>query len=194
MKESLIFSKLWTEEDVSKNLTECFDDEYEMDDKKIKLEEYSDLLDLFSSLFKQEEIEKLKNNYQILLEYFFLREKKIEDYISKKFKTNDNKRHLNLRLADYILRINFEGNEAIKEDSKLINQFISEINESYLKKDNLEDLSDKTYMLKIKIILGTNNVPHFLLREGFRLRREIEKNKEIFINNAEAEKELEDES
>jgi hypothetical protein len=169
------------------------DNDYELDDKKIKLEEYSDLLDKFSTLFKQEEIDKLKNNYQILLEYFFLREFLIEEYISDKYKTNDNKRHLNLRLADYLLRINFEENEAIKEDSKLISQFISEINEFYLKKDNLEDLSDEKYMFKIEAVLGTMQIPHFLLREGYRLRRELEKNKETIINNV-AENELDDKS
>ena len=203
MRESLIFSKQWKQEDIMKllkfkenttvgNMTDGYDDDNEMEDKKIKLEEYMDLLDKFSSIFKQEEIDKLKNNYQLLLEYFFLRELMIEEYISDKFKTNDNRRHLNLRLADYLLRINFEENEAIKEDSKLINQYISEINESYFKKDNLEDLSDKTYMFKIERVLGTKQIPHFLLREGYRIRREIQKNKEIFVNNATAEKELED--
>ena len=175
MRESLIFSKQWKQEDIMKllkfkenttvgNMTDGYDDDYEMEDKKIKFEEYKDLLDKFSSIFKQEEIDKLKNNYQLLLEYFFLRELMIEEYISDKFKTNDNRRHLNLRLADYLLRINFEENEAIKEDSKLINQFVSEINESYFKKDNLEDLSDKTYMFKIERVLGTMQIPHFLLR------------------------------
>ena len=201
MRESLIFSKQWKQEDIMKllkfkenttvgNMTDGYDDDYEMEDKKIKFEEYKDLLDKFSSIFKQEEIDKLKNNYQLLLEYFFLRELMIEEYISDKFKTNDNRRHLNLRLADYLLRINFEENEAIKEDSKLINQFVSEINESYFKKDNLEDLSDKTYMFKIERVLGTMQIPHFLLREGYRIRREIQKNKEIFVNNATAEKRI----
>ena len=71
------------------------------------------------------------------------------------------KRHLNSRLADYLLRINFEENEAIKEDAKLINQLISEINETYFKKDNLEDLSDETYMSKINIVLGTKKDQNF---------------------------------
>ena len=193
IRESLIFSKQWKKEDIIKIMSNKNDDDYELDDKKINLEEYSDLLDKFSSLFKQKEIDNLKNNYQILLEYFFLREFLIEEYISDKYKTNDNKRHLNLRLADYLLRINFEENEAIKDDSKLINQFISEINEFYLKKDNLEDLSDEKYMFKIEAVLGTMQIPHFLLREGYRLRRELEKNKEAIINNV-AENELDDKS
>ena len=205
LRESLIFSKQWNQEDILKllkfeedtkgrDISDEYEDDNENDDKKIKLEEYSDLLDKFTSLFKQEEINNLKNNFQILIEYFYLRELMIEEYISDKFKLNDNKRHLNSRLTDYLLRINFEENEAIKEDAKLINQFISEINESYFKKDNLEDLSDQTYMSKIEIVLGTKKIPNFLLREGFRIRREIKKNKEIFINNAISENELEDKS
>ena len=204
LRESQIFSRQWKKEDIMKllkfkeqtkigRIPDRTEDD-DIDDKTIKIEEYSDLLNKFSSIFKQEEIDKLKNDYKILIEYFYLRELMIEEYISEKFKLNDNKRHLNLRLADYLLRIQFEENEAIKEDAKLINKFISEINESYFKKENLDDLSDETYMNKINIVLGTKEIPHFLLRVGYRIRREIGKNKEEFINNANAEKELEDKS
>ena len=63
-----------------------------------------------------------------------------------------------------------------------MNKFISEINESYLKESGL-DLSDAEYMNKMNIVLGTKEIPHFLLREGFRIRRGIQNNKEIFIES-----------
>ena len=63
-----------------------------------------------------------------------------------------------------------------------MNKFISEINESYLKESGL-DLSDEEYMNKMNIVLGTKEIPHFLLREGFRIRRGIQNNKEIFIES-----------
>ena len=200
MEESEIFSKQFKYEDIlqivnfqenskSKDITEGYD--YEIDEKKLDFEEFWDTFALFSSLFKQEEIDKLKNNYQLLLYYFYSRELQIEEYITSKYKLNNNKRILNLRFLDYLIRIEFETNEAIYEDAKLINEFISEINDSYYKKENLDDLSDQTYINKISIVLGTKKIPKFLLREGFRLRREIEKNKEIYVKNAEEENELE---
>ena len=204
MRESLIFSKQWNKEDIIKilnfkkeNKEEDIiseDDDEDIENQKINLGDYTDLLDKFSYIFKQEEIEHLKNNYQFLLEYFYLREIMIEEYISDKFKYNDKQRHLNSKLADYLLRAQFEENEAIKEDAKLINQFISEINESYFKEENIEDLSDKTYMYKIEGVLGTMQIPNFLLREGFRIRRQIKNNKDIFIKNTEVQKNYEDKS
>ena len=199
LRESQIFSRIWNEDDV-KNIIKYKNEKKEgnrpeldeIDDKKIKIEEYLDLFKKFASLFKQEEIDKIRNDKKNLIKYFYLREVIIEKYISDRYKLNDNKRHLNLKIADYLLRIQFEENEEIKENSKLINKLISEVNKSYFKKENLDDLSDETYINKLKIVLGTKTIPHFLLRIGYRIRREIAKNKEEFLKNAEAEKELDD--
>ena len=196
IRESQIFTRQWKKEDILKIIqfkekgkrNQMTDDEIEeIDDKKIKIEEYKDLFDKFSSLFNQMDIDQLKNNYQMIIEYFYIRELTIELYVSEKYIDNDNKRLLNLRVVDSLLRIQFEENEAIKEEAKSINRLISEINETYFKKDNLEDLSDQTYMKKMEKVLGTKDIPHFLMREGLRIIREIKKNKELFIKNAEAE-------
>ena len=82
LRESLIFSRQWNQEDILKllkfeedtkgrDISDEYEDDNENDDKKIKLEEFSDLLDKFASLFKQEEINNLNNNFQILIEYFY---------------------------------------------------------------------------------------------------------------------------
>ena len=161
------------------NKNDIFADDDEEDDKKINIEDYNDLLNEFYRVFIQKEIDLLNNDIKNTIEYFYLRELMVKNYISDKYKFNDNKRHSYLRVLDYLLRVQFEGNEAIKDASKLINKFISEINESYLKESGL-DLSDAEYMNKMNIVLGTKEIPHFLLREGFRIRRGIQNNKDIF--------------
>ena len=189
LRESTIFSRPWRQEDIMKlmkfkkdNKNDLFADDDEEDDKKINIEDYNDLLNEFYLVFIQKEIDLLDNDIKNTIEYFYLRELMIKNYISEKYKFNDNKRHSYLRVLDYLLRVQFEGNEAIREASNLINKFISEINESYLKESGL-DLSDSEYMNKMNIVLGTKEIPHFLLREGFRIRRGIQNNKEIFIES-----------
>ena len=69
MRETLIFSKQWKQEDILKILKfeETSEDWYdkndydfeEENDKKINLEEYTDLSDKFVSEIKQEELESL---------------------------------------------------------------------------------------------------------------------------------------
>jgi len=83
------------------------------------------------------------------LDYFYFGEIIINQYISDKYKNDNNKRHLNIRLADYLLRVQFEQNESINEAAKKINEQINTINESYNEINNLKDLSDKTYIDKI---------------------------------------------
>jgi len=194
LRETLIFSKKWTEEDIMKiiryeedkknkttneaNLGEGFEN-----DEKIDLKEYSDLTEEFFSIFIQEDIDQLKNDIKIILDYFYFGELLIESYITNLYKTNDNKRHLNIRLADYLLRVQFEENKSICETTKLINKLILEVNESYFEKDNLNDLTDKTYLDKISKVLGTKNIPKFLLREGYRLRRQIQQNKVLILRS-----------
>lgn len=192
MRESLIFTRQWKAEDIQKivdfdennnelslqNENDIYDGP---DNKKINFEEYKDVMDEISSVFNQKDMELLDNDIQLILEYFFLREIIVEEFICDKYKNNDNQRHLNLRLADYAIRIQFEENNAIKNTTKLINQFISEINVEYIDTKNIDDLSDITYMSKIEEVLGTIEVPNFLLREGFRIRREIKKIKKYLL-------------
>jgi len=194
LSESLIFSKKWKEEDLAKiirleedkknnssneaNLEEGFED-----DEKIDIKEFSDLTDEFFSIFIQKDIEQLNNDIKLILDYFYFRELLINQYISTKYKNNDKKRHLNIRLVDYLLRVQFEENESIYETTKLINSLILEVNKSYIDKNNLNDLSDKTYLDKVSKVLGVNEIPRFLLREGYRLRRQIQKNKEFFLRS-----------
>jgi len=196
IKESNIFSREWKEEDIQKilKLKENDKDWYEQnendiyeedDDKKINLEEYNDLLNEFNSYFNQTELCLLDNDIKFILDYFYLRELIIEEYINEKYKNNSSKRHSNLRIVDYFLRILFEENSSTYETAKLINQFISEINEIYFEKENWDDLSDNTYMNKINEVFGTKDLPKFLLRKGFRIRREIQKNLELIKKNKE---------
>ena len=186
IKESNIFSREWKKEDIQKILKfketnknwyqKSQNDDYEEeDDQKINLEEYTDLLNQFKLYFNQREFDLLKNDIKIILSYFYIRELIIENYINEKYKNNTFKRHSNLRIADYFFRILFEENSSTYEMAKLINQFISEINETYFEKENWNDLSDVSYMNKIKDVFGTIELPKFLLRKGFRIRREIQK-------------------
>ena len=198
IKESNIFSREWKKEDIQKilKLKESSNDWYqnnetendiyeEDDDKKIDLEEYNDLLNEFNLYFKQKELDLLNDDIKFVLEYFYLRELIIEEYINEKYKNDNFKRHSYLRIADYFLRIQFEENSSTNEIAKLINQFISEINEIYFEKENWEDLSDNTYMNKINEVFQTKDLPKFLLRKGFRIRREIQKNLESIDKNKE---------
>ena len=194
LRESLIFSKKWKEDDIIKimrfeedkkksSANETNLEEGIEHDEKIDIKEYSDLTDEFVSIFNQKDIEQLNNDIKLILDYFYFRELLIDQYIDDKYKNNDKKRHLNIRLADYLLRVQFEENESICETAKLINALILEVNESYIEQNNLNDLSDKTYLDKVSKVLGTNEIPRFLLRDGYRLRRQIQKNKELFLRN-----------
>ena len=60
----------------------------------------------------------LGNNIQKILDYFYFGEIIINQYISDKYKNDNDKRHLNIRLADYLLRVQFEENESINEAAK----------------------------------------------------------------------------
>jgi len=187
IKESNIFSREWKKEDIQKILKFNENNKYwyqksrndiyeeEENDQKINLEEYTDLLNQFKLYFIQKELDLLNNDIKIILGYFYIRELIIENYINEKYKNNTFKRHSNLRIADYFFRILFEENSSTCEMAKLINQFISEINETYFEKENWNDLSDVTYMNKIKDVFGIIELPKFLLRKGFRIRREIQK-------------------
>lgn len=92
LKESLIFSKNWKEEDVIKIIK--FDEDKKNnlsneinfgkrieDDEKLDLNEYTDLIDKFFSIFIQKEIDQLNNDIKTILDYFYLRELQIEQNI-----------------------------------------------------------------------------------------------------------------
>ena len=195
IKESNIFSREWKKEDIQKilkfketnknwyqkNQNDVYEEE---DDQKINLEEYTDLLNQFKLYFNQKEFDLLNNDIKLIIAYFYIRELIIENYINEKYKNNTFKRHSNLRIADYFFRILFEENSSTYEMAKLINQFISEINETYFEKENWNDLSDITYMNKIKDVFGTIELPKFLLRKGFRIRRQIQKYIESISTNS----------
>ena len=194
MKESQIFSKIRKKEDILKNMRveedkkngttydANFGEKIE-NDEKINIKEYSDLIDEFSAIFLQDDINKLNNDKKIILDYFYIGELQIERYITNIYNNNDNKRHLYIRIADYLLRVQFEENESICKTTKKINDLILQVNESYSEQNNLNDLSDKTYLEKISNALGTKAVPSFLLREGYRLRRQLQKNKEFILGS-----------
>ena len=134
IKESNIFSREWKKEDIQKilKLKESNKDWYQQnendiykedDDKKINLEEYNDLLNEFNTYFNQTELCLLNNDIKFILDYFYLRELIIEEYINEKYKNNTFKRHSNLRIVDYFLRILFEENSSTYKMAKLINQY-----------------------------------------------------------------------
>ena len=190
MRESQIFSRQFKPEDIAKiiqseesknNLLNPNNFREEISHgEKIKLEEFKDLTDEFSKIIIQRDIDLLGNNIQRILDYFYFGEIIINKYISDKYKNDNDKRLLNLRIADYLLRVQFEENESIDEQAKRINEKINKINESYNERNNIKDLSDKTYIYKIQKALNNKYIPLFLLRQGYRIRREIEKNKKDF--------------
>jgi hypothetical protein len=79
----------------------------------IKLEKYSDLLNEFYRIIIQKDIERLGNNIQLILDYYYLRETVINHFISDKYKDDNDKRHDYMRVADGLFRVNFEENESI---------------------------------------------------------------------------------
>ena len=180
MRESLIFSRQWDLDIINSYLKQqeksfsFLTDFDSIDDNKLNFEEYIDLKEEFSSLFIQNEIDMMNNDIKKLLEYFYYGEILLENYINKKYENNNSKRYSYLRVLDCLLRILFEENNSIKNSSKSINEIISDINESYYKKKIvIDDLSDVKYEEKIIDLLGTETIPHFLLREGLRIIRKI---------------------
>ena len=191
LRESLIFSRQFKEEDIirllnfEKDRPDDFLIDYDIEeDKKISINNFVDLKEKMESLFIKDEIILINNDIKAILEYYYCKELIIEEFISAKYINNNNKRYTYLRIADYVLRILFEDViPMIQEIAKTINKYISEINLSYFEKNNIDDLSDKGYRDKLNQVLGTKKIPHFLLREGYRIRRKIQENRDIFINN-----------
>jgi len=190
MRESLIFSREFKQEDILKlfqsegrnnylSNPDEFGEEI-TDGEKINLEKFLDLTDEFNRIIIQKDLELLGNNIQRILDYYYLREIVLNQYISDKYKDDNDKRHLYIRVADYLLGANFKTSESINEAAEKIKEEIHKINQSFIETKNLEDLSDKTYIEKIQRTLGNKYIPLFLLRRGYRIRRDIEKNKNDF--------------
>lgn len=94
MRETLIFSRKWTQEDIRRiirfeedkiNNPANNSNSWEKieNDEKIDIKEYSDLTDEFFSIFIQEDIDKLNKDTKLILDYFYFRELLIDEYITK---------------------------------------------------------------------------------------------------------------
>ena len=157
------------------------DIEGENDDKKLDEKDYSELQNEFYSINNQNEIEQLNNDTNKIIQYFYLRELLIEDYINQKYKNNDNKRLACLKEANDLFMSQFGENKSTRSIAKSINQLISGINKSYFDNKNNKNLSEKNYMNEIDKVFGTKEFPKFLLQEGFRRIKEINNNNKIII-------------
>ena len=180
MRESLIFSRNFNSGDIKRLLPKNYNllnpadiGEEITTEESINLEEVSDLTNIFFKNINQKDIDRLDNDINLILEYFYFQELFINQYISDMYKDDNDKRHLYIRIADYSLRVQFEENESIEDAVEIIYKKIKEINESYNKKTNLKDLSDEIYLKKVREALGSEYIPLFLLREGYRKRRRI---------------------
>ena len=131
---------------------------------------------LFSDIdIDAEKIDKIKD----LLEEFDMYEKVLyEDIVTKCQNESDNKiqkekQRFLIRLIDYCFREYFDNINSKMKNT--IMEKLNEINNSYNDIENLneEDLSDEEYMKKIEKVFETRSVPYFLLRRGFKLRKNL---------------------
>ena len=131
---------------------------------------------LFSEIdIDAEKIDKIKD----LLEEFDIYEKSLyEEIIMKCQNESDNKiqkekQRFLIRLIDFCFREYFDNINSNMKNT--IMEKLNEINNSYNDIENLneEDLSDEEYMKKIEKVFETTSVPYFLLRRGFKLRKNL---------------------
>ena len=131
---------------------------------------------LFSDIdIDAEKIDKIKD----LLEEFDMYEKILYDEIVTKCQNeSDNKiqkekQRFLIRLIDFCFREYFDNLNSKMKNT--IMEKLNEINNSYNDIENLneEDLSDEEYMKKIEKVFETRSVPYFLLRRGFKLRKNL---------------------
>ena len=127
MRESLIFSRNFNSGDIKRllsnnyNLLNPADIGEEITTKEsINLEEVSDLTNIFVKNINQKDIDRLDNDINLILEYFYFQELFINQYISDMYKDDNDKRHLYIRIADYSLRVQFEENESIEDAVEII--------------------------------------------------------------------------
>ena len=155
--------------------------EEEDTDKYTEIEKYEKFLNEINTNFKQDDINQLKNEFDVIL-YFYINEIICLDYIRQNFKDNKNERILYKKFSNTLLRLLFENNESIKEIAQNINQKLSDINKNYDNFDFNMDLSEETYLKKIQDAFNTDELPHFLLVRGYRLLKSLRKEKENYEN------------
>ena len=155
--------------------------ENEESDNYIDIEKYGNFLNEINNNFLQEEINQLKNESDVIF-YFYTKELFCLDFINTNYKDNKNERMLYKRFSNTLLRLLFENNKAIKEISQNINQKIIDINKKYDNFDLNMDLSEKTYLNRIKNVFKTEELPHFLLVRGYRILKSLTKEKENYEN------------
>jgi hypothetical protein len=152
---------------------ELIENEEELD-KYIKFEEYQDFLNKFEEYFKQNQIELL-NNEKDILKYFYENEIKCLKYIYIFYKDKQKQKHLLIKVLDYLLISLFRMNSSIIEITQEIENKFSLINEEYYTGEKNLDLSPETYKSKIKKVFQNENIPHFLLRRGIKILKVIQK-------------------
>ena len=155
--------------------------ENEESDNYTDIEKYDNFLNEINNNFLQEEINQLKNESDVIF-YFYTKELFCLDFINTNFKDNKNERMLYKRFSNTLLRLLFENNKAIKEISQNINQKIIDINKKYDNFDLNMDLSEKTYLNRIKNAFKAEELPHFLLVRGYRILKSLTKEKENYEN------------
>ena len=155
--------------------------ENEESDNYTDIEKYYNFLNEINNNFLQEEINQLKNESDVIF-YFYIKELFCLDFINTNFKDNKNERMLYKRFSNTLLRLLFENNKAIKEISQNINQKIIDINKKYDNFDLNMDLSEKTYLNRIKNAFKAEELPHFLLVRGYRILKSLTKEKENYEN------------
>ena len=155
--------------------------ENEESDNYIDIEKYGNFLNEINNNFLQEEINQLKNESDVIF-YFYIKELFCLDFINTNYKDNKNERMLYKRFSNTLLRLLFENNKAIKEISQNINQKIIDINKKYDNFDLNMDLSEKTYLNRIKNAFKAEELPHFLLVRGYRILKSLTKEKENYEN------------
>ena len=169
---------------------ELIENEEELD-KYIKFEEYQDFLNKFEEYFKQNQIELL-NNEKDILKYFYENEIKCLKYIYIFYKDKQKQKHLLIKVLDYLLISLFRMNSSIIEITQEIENKFSLINEEYYTGEKNLDLSPETYKSKIKKVFQNENIPHFLLRRGLKILKEIQKYYEKNFLDSENENENEE--
>ena len=169
---------------------ELIENEEELD-KYIKFEEYQDFLNKFEEYFKQYQIELL-NNEKDILKYFYENEIKCLKYIYIFYKDKQKQKHLLIKVLDYLLISLFRMNSSIIEITQEIENKFSLINEEYYTGEKNLDLSPETYKSKIKKVFQNENIPHFLLRRGLKILKEIQKYYEKNFLDSENENENEE--
>ena len=155
--------------------------ENEESDNYTDIEKYDNFLNEIDNNFLQEEINQLKNESDVIF-YFYIKELFCLDFINTNYKDNKNERMLYKRFSNTLLRLLFENNKAIKEISQNINQKIIDINKNYDNFDLNMDLSEKTYLNRIKNAFKAEELPHFLLVRGYRILKSLTKEKENYEN------------